>query len=269
MSPTLTRFFVENSRLLALSLVAVIVIAILFFVRQRSAAVPEPTPPSTPLRDGGREISVDSKGQLHGLTIDDPELRRTAIRVMQTGLLSPPPLPTDLSQGRESVKNDVKTAALPLRPLTPVGQIVLSDRPAFRWYSAAGAISFQVRIYDTASHEVMASPSLKTTEWTPADPLQRGQVYSWKVVGHYDFKVVTAPESPEPPARFRVLPPADADKFAAVAGQNSQFLLAVTAAGLGLESEASSALDRLQAENPGSPLLQKLRDSLKLQPSKK
>src|SRR6185295_4641489 len=78
-------------------------------------------------------------------------------------------------------------------------------RPAFRWRPLSGAVSYSVTLYNTASREVIVSPALAVTEWTPPQPLARGGIYAWEVTAIRDGKEFRAPMPPVPQAKFNVL----------------------------------------------------------------
>jgi hypothetical protein len=101
-----------------------------------------------------------------------------------------------------------------LTPLSPVGTVVLSTRPTFRWSSLNGAAGYVVEVYDPELNPVATSSTVTTTQWTVAQPLRRGVVYRWQVTALKDGERVRAPKPPAPEAKFKVL---EEDKAAELA----------------------------------------------------
>jgi hypothetical protein len=64
--------------------------------------------------------------------------------------------------------------------IEPAGNVVLTDRPTFRWTRLGGASGYVVEVYDARLKLAASSPSLTGASWT-SPPLVRGQVYSWQV----------------------------------------------------------------------------------------
>jgi hypothetical protein len=144
--------------------------------------------------------------------------------------------------------------------LSPVGTVVESDRPTFRWRPLNGAINYSVTIHDSNFNPVATSPSLGGTEWTIPRPLQRGTVYSWQVTALKDGNEITSPTPPAPEAKFKVLEQAKADEIER-AKQTSGFshlVLGILYAQGGLLDEAEREFVALLGVNPNSPVVQKL-----------
>ncbi|HEX5604389.1 MAG TPA: hypothetical protein VFX63_17635 [Pyrinomonadaceae bacterium] len=144
--------------------------------------------------------------------------------------------------------------------LGPVGIVLMSDRPAFRWSRLEGATGYVVEVYDSQFKQVMASPELTTLSWSAAQSLPRGQVYSWQVKAVKDGQEVTVPRPPSPQAKFRVI---DQGNFTEIsrakrAYGSSHLTLALLYAKAGLMNEAEQELRLLQRANPQSEIVTKL-----------
>jgi tetratricopeptide (TPR) repeat protein len=149
----------------------------------------------------------------------------------------------------------------------PVGKIIQTTRPQFRWQPLAGATSYSVNLYDTNFNKVAASEQLTATNWTLTTPLKRGTVYLWQVTAVKGGQEIKSPTLPAPEARFKVLDKARNDEIERVKRQNprSHLLLGILYAKAGLIDEAEREFNLLLKENPKSKsarnFLQKLRAS--------
>ncbi len=220
------------------------------------------------LHDAAGVIALDQTGELRGLPNLTPAQRAPLAQALRTGELPPLPAPSDLIRPRETLLGDAPPAAAPkaVQPLAPAGKMVLSDRPTFRWTAPPGATHFRVTVYNLNFAEIARSPDLgDTSSWTPATPLPRDAIYLWTISASLGGQRVSAPQPPEPEARFRVLDAASAQEFAAVQARQpaSRLEIAVAAARLGLREEAENALRDLARDNPGSPLAEHLLLSLR------
>ncbi|HYI10350.1 MAG TPA: hypothetical protein VEK57_14920 [Thermoanaerobaculia bacterium] len=89
-------------------------------------------------------------------------------------------------------------------PLSPVGAMVLDDRPVFQWSGVRNG-KYRVEIFDEAFHPVAASPELLTTSWTPPHALPGGRTYLWQITAVIAGETFTVPQPPAPEARFHVI----------------------------------------------------------------
>ena len=144
--------------------------------------------------------------------------------------------------------------------LDPVGNVLLADRPTFRWSALDGATGYVVEVYDDAFNLVAASPQLTARSWAAPQTLPRGKVYSWQVRAVKDGQEIKSPRPPAPQARFRVLDRAKADEIARAkrAYPSSHLTLGLLYAQAGLLKEAEQELRLLQRANPDSELARSL-----------
>ena len=70
---------------------------------------------------------------------------------------------------------------VPFALIGPVGAVVRSSRPNFRWRSLSGASNYVVRVFDLNFREIANSRPQSGTEWKATAPLLRGSVYIWQV----------------------------------------------------------------------------------------
>src|SRR5262249_53363300 len=128
----------------------------------------------------------------------------------------------------------------PFALLGPVGIVVETDRPTFRWQTLAGATAYSVAIFDSGSGEAADSGQLTRAKWIPARPLKRGETYSWQVTAVKDGKEPKSPEPPAPEARFKVLDSSKAEELAQARKlyPNSHLILGSVCERVGLLADA-------------------------------
>ena len=144
--------------------------------------------------------------------------------------------------------------------LDPVGNVLLNDRPTFRWSALDGATGYVVEVYDDRFNLVATSPQLTARSWAAPQTLPRGKVYSWQVKALKDGQEIKSPRPPAPQAKFRVLDRAKADELARAkrAYPSSHLTLGLLYAEAGLLKEAEQELRLLQRANPDSELARSL-----------
>jgi hypothetical protein len=144
--------------------------------------------------------------------------------------------------------------------LDPVGDVVLTDRPTFRWSSMEGATSYVVEVYDSKFNLVGTSLNVTGNSWTAPQSLASGETYSWQVKTTKDGQEITSPRPPAPQAKFRILDQAKANELARarrVYG-SSHLTLALLYADAGLLKESEQQLRLLLKANPNSELARNL-----------
>jgi hypothetical protein len=148
--------------------------------------------------------------------------------------------------------------------LSPVGIVVETARPTFRWRPLSGAASYNIKIYDANLQTVAQSGPLATTSWTVPKPLARGQVYGWSVSALKDGAEITSPAPPAPEAKFQTLDQAKVEEIERARRDfgDSRIVLGLLYANAGLRAEAEREFRALAQANPDSPVAQKLWRSL-------
>ena len=149
--------------------------------------------------------------------------------------------------------------------LTPVGDVVVDDRPFFHWQPLAGAKSYLVAIFDANLNPVLSSPPLHTADWTASHPLNRGQLYLWQVTAQVgNGKSVTAPTPPNAEARFRVLNQKSADEIARFQKEHpeSHLALGILYAQVGAREAGEQELGLIRETDPDYALAQELLKSI-------
>jgi anti-sigma factor RsiW len=211
------------------------------------------------LNDQGRRLALDEKGNLTGGEGLPTDLQRSIERMLSTGKVPRADGAEALKGGRSILLGEDENGA-PFRLLSPVGKIVLDNRPSFNWQPLSGASSYTVTIVDARLNEVMTSGPLTTTSWRPAKPLVNGSTYSWQVTAIKDGSRIVSPVLPLPPARFKILGQGRAGELeqARKAYANSHLALAALYARAGLRDEAEAELRALLRDNPRSRVVRNL-----------
>ena len=223
---------------------------------------PAPEPAQAPvvaqLNDGERQLTLDREGKLSGADDLPPSYQSMLREALTTrrversselkGLTRPPSslMSTDKQQIEFSV-------------IEPVGIVLMTDRPAFRWSMMEGATGYVVEVYDSKFNLMAASPQLTDLSWTPP-ALPRGKVYGWQVKATKDGQEFKSPRPPAPQARFRILDRAKANELAKArrAYPSSHLALGLLYAEAGLLREAEQELRALQKANPDSEIARSL-----------
>jgi hypothetical protein len=215
----------------------------------------DPTPVASP---SPVVVATSTDGDLSHL---DPGMR-DAVAAARRGTLPAPRGLESLRSGPATLMGP-ETAAV-FGPQSPLGTRVSADAPTLRWTAYPGATAYEVAVFDQDLRKQIASGPVAATEWTPAKPLARGRRYLWQVTALAGGRRVTAPAPPAPEARFEVV---GADVLAEVEARRAQapasHLVAVIAlVEAGLLDDAETELEALAADNPASPEVDRLRQSL-------
>jgi hypothetical protein len=215
------------------------------------------------LRDAAGRIVLGRDGHVAGLGPMSPPEEQRVRTALATGRIQVPASLGGLLGGPPSLRGPVEGADLD--PLEPLGTVVESDRPTFRWRPLTGARGYIVAVYDSRLDKVAASPTLTTTEWRPALPLRRGVTYSWQITALGDGLERTAPAPPAPEARFKVLEQEQVEALAQARRRvpRSHLLLAMQFAAAGLLDDAERELRALVSVDPDSRLARELLESLR------
>jgi hypothetical protein len=227
-----------------------------------------PTPPPevvgemllAQLNDGGGRIILDREGNLSGVERLPPPYQRMVKRVLADQRLEKSPLLAGLTRPGNSVIRGGDDRGDKFSVIEPVGKVILSDHPTFRWSRLDGATSYVVEIYDDKLALVATSPRLTDLSWTGAQSLQHGAIYSWQVKTIKDGQEFVTPRAPAPQATFRILDQAKANELvqARRAYASSHLTLGLLYAQAGLLDEAERELRALQTANPNSAIVSRL-----------
>lgn len=220
------------------------------------------------LKDGDRIIALDDRGELHGLESSrERQYRRLVKKLLETGRMDLPPLLAQLrSEPEITMGNDANKASF--RLFGPVGAVVETDRPTFRWEAFNDAVAYEVSVsYDGG--EVLKSPPISTTEWRPATRLVRGRAYQWQVRAMTkDGGETKSPPVPQSDPKFSIL---DQNRLKELnwgrdGYSGSHLMLGILYANAGLIDQAEREFRALRDENPESEVPRRILDSLKIRP---
>ena len=229
-------------------------------------ATPLASPSATPtvplvvqLQDGQQLVALNQQGELSGVDHLPPAYQQmvkdalTTQRVERSSLLAGLHASASALRGGDEQGN---TFAL----MEPVGKVVRSARPVFRWSSLAGANGYVVEIYDDQFNLVSASPPLTTTSWTASQSLKRDKLYAWQVKASKDGQEFKAPRPTAPQATFRVLSQAKTNELAQARRRlaSSHLTLGLLYVEAGLLDEAEVEFRALQRANPSAPIARRL-----------
>jgi hypothetical protein len=172
-----------------------------------------------------------------------------------------------LQTGRTGALRSQEAEPIPqFRLRSPVGVVVASRRPTFRWQPVKGATHYIVTVVqDLDRDDALVSPPLAKPEWTPSVALKFGTVYVWQAEATLaGGRKALSPSAPEPEAKFQVV---RADAFKDIQElmrmrPPSHFALGVAYARAGLLAEARHEMRILAHQNPDSELVRLLARSL-------
>lgn len=238
---------------------------------------PDHTVPAQPLtNDTGSLLAINDHGQQIALRQDGGLISTLTLPVAYQEMLiatlthqrlALPPVLKSLAQSSRTLKSgEPETASFAV--LAPIGVVLQTDRPLFRWQPVAGATGYVVAIFDEEFKPIQASETLMQTQWRAAQALPRGRILLWQVTAHIGDKQITAPAAPVPEARFQLVPYKQSTELQRAQREftKSHLLLGTLYAQAGLLAEASHEFQALQAENPQSPLIKKLLQQLRQSP---
>jgi hypothetical protein len=160
---------------------------------------------------------------------------------------------------------------VPFPVLNPVGKVIRTDRPEFRWSALEGASSYTVNVYDSNFQRVASSPPLQTLRWSVPESLARGRIYRWEVTATKNGEQITSPQAPAPEAKFKVLEKDRADQLDEVQRRypQSHLILGLRYAREGLLGDAEREFQALVEANPDSTIARKLLKDLQAQRGKR
>jgi anti-sigma factor RsiW len=220
---------------------------------------PEPVTVVAQLNDGDGTVSLDRQGKLSGadnLPAGYQDLLKKTLsgqKIEKSSQLQGLTRPPSALMGTNDAPSEFSV-------LEPGGNVLMSDRPTFRWSKMEGATGYTVEVYDDQFKLVSSSPQVTGLSWTTTTALPRGHVYSWQVKATKDGQETTSPRPPAPQAKFRVLDQAKASELtrAKRAYGSSHLALGLLYADAGLLQEAEAELRLLRRANPDSEIAQRL-----------
>src|SRR5262249_35211815 len=132
------------------------------------------------LKDNGRLITFDGQGNIIGLPPASQQDRQMIKEAFETERVQTPPLIATLVGKQRKLMGDAERSPS-FALLGPVGTVVSTDRPVFRWQALPEATGYIISVYDSNFTPIAASQIIQSTEWTMPVALERGRIYSWEV----------------------------------------------------------------------------------------
>lgn len=209
--------------------------------------------------DHGQPLALRSDGQLSSPVPLPQAYEELLKRTLTNQRLALPALLNELKSGARDLRSgEVEAPRFAL--LAPLGKVVQTNRPVFRWQFVPGAANYIVAVLDRNFNPVLTSEALSKPEWQASRPLPRGRVYLWQVTAQVGEQQFIAPAVSAPDARFQILAQDKAAELqrAAANFKQSHLLLGTFYAQAGLLAEAERELQALLAENPQSAVVKKL-----------
>ena len=227
----------------------------------------DPQPPPKPLvalDDGGQQVTLDERGHSTGLESLTSDLRAIVENVLATRKFRTSPGLGDLLENAARLRGQSEQQDT-IVPLSPLGVVIESDRPTFRWNALEGASDYIVTVHDSKLRAIENSGPLAVTEWTIQRPLERGITYSWQIRAVKDGRTVISAKPPTPEARFRVLDQkaVEAIENAKRVRGNSHLVMGVLYWKHGLIDAAEREVEALVRANPDSRVAADLLRSLR------
>lgn len=232
----------------------------------KPAASPDATDTATSiavLKDESGEIRLDGSRQIAGLDGLPVATRREIADTIAAGKVDRPEILNDLAEGDSTLRGGNNRPSFKL--LSPERTVIVEDRPVFKWQKLPGATTYRVSVGDARGHEAATSIELspETSEWTPSNRLNRGQIYSWSVVAVVDGKEIFSPGSSSPEMKFQILSGNSLQQLTQVKKTHSHLALGVFYAKVGLLREAEREFQKLVQLNPQSEVPRKLLRSVR------
>jgi putative zinc finger protein len=223
-----------------------------------------PGEPADEIRDGRGIVTLDKHGNIAGLETL-PLSYQQAVRARLTKKRADRPSELNDLVGKAGVLMGGGSAGMTFALIGPIGTVVKTDRPTFRWRAFSGATSYVVTVYDSNFNKVGSSGQQPGTEWTMPQKLERGGLYSWQVAAITEGKEVLSPTPPAPDAKFKVLEPSRMRELerAGQAFVSSHLVLGILYERAGLLDDAEREFNTLYRANPKSPTVRKLLHDVK------
>ncbi|HTG17443.1 MAG TPA: zf-HC2 domain-containing protein [Blastocatellia bacterium] len=211
------------------------------------------------IQDGAGSVTLDKEGKITGLETL-PLSYRQAVEAGLTNKGVERPAALQGLVGRTGSLMGGRGEDTTFSLIGPIGTVVKSDKPTFRWNALSGATSYAITVYDPNFNKVTASEQQPGTEWTPSQPLERGALYSWQVTAVREGKEIMSPTPPAPDAKFKVLETSTAKELenAKRTYAQSHLVLGILYERAGLIDDAEREFKSLYRANPKSQIVRKL-----------
>ena len=207
--------------------------------------------------DGKAKLTLDETGKLSGADDLPPAYQVMLKEALISQRIGESERLKGLSRASSSLMSAEKREA-DFELIAPVGRVLFTSRPTFRWSPLQGATRYVVEVYDSAFNLVARSPELTNLSWA-VPSLPRGTVYTWQVTAIKDGQVFRSPRPPTPQARFRIVDQSKANELLNARREysSSHLALGLLYAEAGLLEEAERELRALKIANPDSEIIRR------------
>ncbi len=212
------------------------------------------------LNDGAGQVVLDGNGKLSGVDQLPPAYHQMIKEALSSQRLEKSPLLAGLPRPDSLLMRGGDRQGNKFSVINPVGIVMLSDRPTFRWSRLEGATGYVVEVYDDKLSQIIKSSQLADTSWMAPQSLKRGRIYSWQVTAIKGGEEFSSPRPPAPLAKFHILDETLANEIvqARSAYASSHLTLALVYTKAGLLYEAELEFLAMQKANPNSMILRRL-----------
>lgn len=227
----------------------------------------EQTGPAPPLEqslvmvyDGNGQIVLTQRGRLEGVDDLPSDLRESVEQALATRKLPATEGSPGWYSGTSKMRGDSNlNSQNTFFPLTPMGVVLETDRPTFRWSALDAAQNYTVTVYD-ATGQVATSGPVTGTVWTTPNSLARGTTYSWQISAVKDGEKIVSPQPPLPEARFKILDQPSMTMLAQLRETvgNSHLVMGIFYWKHGLIAESRREFEALAKANPKSSVVKSL-----------
>lgn len=205
------------------------------------------------LRDNGRTVGLDSTGRLIGFESLHPAASARLTNLLRGGEWNIQ-TPVGLSTAPTSFLGPGGSPSA-FHLTSPLGKVIVEDRPVFSWSSLPGAM-YRVHITDDQFQPVVESEPLRQPNWQPSQPLPRAKVLIWQVAATRGTETTRVPQPPQPEARFLIAASELAMRITEAQARTplSRLELAALYSDAGMLEECERELQLLAGENKESSL---------------
>jgi anti-sigma factor RsiW len=208
------------------------------------------------IRDGNAVLTLSENGGVAGAPAGSERMIRALLTTREM------PFSRGMTMPEKQMLRGSAAPKKPLRVVFPISRVVLDDRPDFGWTTDERASSFIVKVFTVDMQPILRSPVLRDRHWRPERPLPRGEMLFWQLTEISGEERVIAPQSPDPPAMFKIVDAATAAEIAEALRERSHLVSAALYARAGMRVEAAAELEALSKLNPGSRVVRDLMNSL-------
>lgn len=219
------------------------------------------------IADGASNLYIGKDGDVSGLEVLPNEYRDQVASLLTTGDFETPQAFDEIS----AAIGEMSTGGGPDdKMLAPVGTVVASMRPIFRWASPSGVLveRYVVEVFDSNRRLVAVSVdediSMDALTWSPNVSLTAGECYTWRVAAiTNDGATLMLPSVGQGSAKFKVISELE---FLEMNRQlqevrDSRLASLNVYIRFGLLDLAQKELDRLSIANPNVTAIQELEKS--------